>query len=139
MESSSSNETLEEKAKKAMENCEFEESIKYYEEILKEKNNSEVWNNLGTAYLNLDNFNKAVECFNKSLELNPQQFVALNNLGVIHVQEGKFDEAISYFRKAINIKPDKPSIWENLAECYERIGKYSDANACKMNAIRLRS
>ncbi|NVM01354.1 MAG: tetratricopeptide repeat protein [Candidatus Helarchaeota archaeon] len=139
MESSSSEETLEEKAKKSMEKGEFEESIKFYEEILKKKNKPDVWNNLGTAFLNLDNFDKAVECFNKSIELDPKQFVAQNNLGVIHVQEGKFEDAISYFRKALNIKPDNPSIWENLAECYERIGNFSEANSCRMNAIRLRS
>ncbi len=129
----------EEKAKELLKDGDFENSIKAFEKFLKEKNDADTWNNLGVAYSNMDDFTKAVECFNKALESNPNHFNALNNLGVIHVQEGKFKEAISFFQKALKIKPEMAAIWENLAECHERLGNFSEANTYKMNAIRCRS
>lgn len=139
MESTESETSLEEEAKKLMENGEFENSIKVYEEILETKDDADTWNNLGTLYVNNDNSTKAIECFNKALELNPNHYVALNNLGVTYVQEGEFKEAIPNFQKALSIKPENAPIWENLAECYERIGDFFEANTCRMNAKRIKS
>ena len=130
---------LEEKAKEFMKIRDFDNAIKVYEDLLKNKNDAEIWNKLGAAYANIDNFNKAAECFNKAIELNENHFSALNNLGVIYVQEGKFKEAIPYFQKALKIQPENPTLWENLAECHERLGNFSEANTYKMNAIRCRS
>lgn len=38
------------------------------------------WNNLGTAYYDLQRLNEAIECFKKALEINAKNNIVKNNL-----------------------------------------------------------
>ena len=43
-----------------------------------------VWNSLGYAYERLDKIEKAIECYNKSLKVDPNNSTALINLGNVY-------------------------------------------------------
>lgn len=65
-------------------------------------------NNLGIAYRNLQQFPKAIACYQQALELGrqigatPAFFaMALNNLGITHNSHGDFQAALSCFQAAL--------------------------------------
>ncbi len=63
--------------------------------------NINLLNSLGVAYIFLNQFNKAKQCFKKVLELDTENFMALYNCGLVAEHQGKNDRALHYFEQAI--------------------------------------
>lgn len=50
----------------------FEDALAYFEQaILLNQNDPDLWNQKGVALRSLGRYNEALECFNKSLEIDP--------------------------------------------------------------------
>jgi len=93
---------------------------------------------LGDALAAQNDSNRAIECWQKTLQLKPgpdNAAHAHNNLGVILQEQGKLTEAFAHFTQAIQLRPDSPIPMNALAwfiaTCPEL--KNSDVN----EAIRL--
>jgi len=64
---------LVEKAKILLENNKFEEALGFFEQaLLMNQNDPELWNHKGVALRSMGRYDEALECFNKSLELDPR-------------------------------------------------------------------
>ena len=64
---------LVEKAKTLLENNKFEDALGFFEQaLLMNQNDPELWNYKGVALRSMGRYNEALECFNKSLELDPR-------------------------------------------------------------------
>jgi len=64
---------LVEKAKTLLENDKFEEALGFFEQaLLMNQNDPELWNHKGVALRSMGRYDEALECFNKSLELDPR-------------------------------------------------------------------
>ncbi len=64
---------LVEKAKTLLENNKFEEALGFFEQaLLMNQNDPELWNHKGVALRSMGRYTEALECFNKSLELDPR-------------------------------------------------------------------
>jgi Flp pilus assembly protein TadD len=51
----------------------FEDALSYFEQALAlDQNNADLWNNKGVALRSLGRYQEAMECFNKSLEIEPR-------------------------------------------------------------------
>ena len=60
----------------------YEEALIYSEKSIEiNPNNYNVYNNLGYVYFGMDDLDKAIECWEKSLELNPEYAYAWHSLG----------------------------------------------------------
>ena len=61
------------KAKTLLENNKFEEALGFFEQaLLMNQNDPELWNHKGVALRSMGRYDEALECFNKSLELDPR-------------------------------------------------------------------
>ena len=60
----------------------------------------------GQRYLGLDEYDKAIECFNKVLELNPGSADAYYYTGEVYEAQGEMQKAKAQWRKAYNLNPD---------------------------------
>jgi len=58
----------------------------------------------GNCTLKLHQPEKALECYQRSLELDPENPACHNNLGVVYCHQGQVDKAIKCFQKAIELK-----------------------------------
>ena len=67
--------------------------------------NPEVYHHRGYAYMLVGEFDKAIEDFNETIELNPKHPVAYVNRGLAYHLLGEFDKAIVDFSKAIELNP----------------------------------
>jgi protein O-GlcNAc transferase len=72
-------------------------------------------------------FAEAAAAYAKSLQLKPDQFVALANLGDIYLGMGKLEEAQEVLVKARLINPNDPKLRALLGETYRRANKREDA------------
>ena len=51
----------------------FEEALGFFEQaLLLDQKNPELWNYKGIALRSIGRYNEAIECFNKSLEIDPR-------------------------------------------------------------------
>ena len=61
------------KGKILLEENNFEAALGYFEQaLLLNQNNPELWNYKGVALRSIGRYDEALECFNKSLELDPR-------------------------------------------------------------------
>jgi tetratricopeptide (TPR) repeat protein len=74
-----------------------------------------------------ENFDKAIEEFNKALELDPKFGRALNDLGYTYLRMGNYIKAIEHFKKYVSLHPDDANPLDSLAEAYFQMGKLEDA------------
>lgn len=64
------------------------------------------YNNLGFYYRDQNQYEKAIEAYGKSIEINPQGYVSYNNRGEAYFDRGEIDKALEDMNMAIKLKPD---------------------------------
>lgn len=74
-------------------------------------------------YSELKMYDKAIEAFEKQIELNPQNEKIYSNLGFLLAQEGSHTQAIDYYLKALSLNPDFAVTHYNLALTYMKLGE----------------
>jgi tetratricopeptide (TPR) repeat protein len=95
------------------------------------------YNNLGRAYMNLDNLTEAEKYLKKSLELQPDNFFAFHNLGLLFQFKKEFNTSIQYLKKALEISSNWPQTHYDLGNTYLGIKDYERAIQCYKKSIEL--
>ncbi|MSR83118.1 MAG: tetratricopeptide repeat protein [Candidatus Latescibacteria bacterium] len=71
------------------------------------------------AYVQQDQFDKALEYLDQVLQLAPEMADALNLRGVVLARKGQYEEAYAAFARAAELEPANPGIQLNMAiMCY---------------------
>ena len=65
---------------------------------------------------------KAEQFFNRALEFNSNNALALNNLGAVLLRQGSYAQAVNLVHEAIRINPKEPMFFSNLGTIYEKMG-----------------
>ena len=92
------------------ENGHYEKAISYLKKsIVKNPNDSVVYQALGLAYGELGRYYEAIEVLKISIRLNPNSSDAHVNLGMTYGRLNRYDEAINAFKHAIRINPNDAS------------------------------
>jgi tetratricopeptide (TPR) repeat protein len=73
------------------------------------------------------NFGAALEMYQRSLKLQPEQAEAHTNMGDALLQTGKIDEAINHLQQAIKINPDYTMAYYNLGCALQQKGDSTGA------------
>ncbi|OVE81595.1 hypothetical protein BVY03_03060 [bacterium K02(2017)] len=85
------------------------------------------WGNLGTAYANKDQFDKALEIYNKSLKLYPEYQKVWYGLGILYFNHKKYEEAIPFFEKGAYSKPPYKASSYRLGMVYYNLNRLDEA------------
>jgi Flp pilus assembly protein TadD len=81
---------------------EFKKAVRAFNRAIDLKyTQSKVFNNLGMAFANLEQYSNALQAFKQG----GGQARAYNNLGCIYLKKGMFKDAARCFEKAIEIEP----------------------------------
>ena len=104
------------------------EALKIFIEITrKEPNNFYAYNNLGMVYSEMQEKNKALNAYEKSLSINPTFPMTLNNIGSLHMTMGHYDKAEMFLKKASSLFGSFHLVSTNLGELYLKQKRYSEA------------
>ncbi|BAO56676.1 tetratricopeptide repeat protein [Nonlabens marinus] len=106
-----------------------------YEKAIKELNTEikdpRVFENLGIAAGEKENWDQAIDYYNKSIELKADNFVTQNNIAVAYINKGNLDEtsaedqiklytmATKHLEKVVEIKPEQASAKQTLLGLYK--------------------
>ena len=71
------------------------------------KQDHRILTNLGYAYKQKGNMEKAIEFYNKALTLSPNYKEALNELGLIYFEKGEPIKSIAYFKKSMSVNENE--------------------------------
>ena len=138
-----------------------EKALKYITSALEQKPSAQLFDVMGRVYeTGLKNNEKALECFNKALELDPSYSESLGNLGRVFYNEGAhkldeanaisdntkyqaalaeakvlFEKARPYFEKALKVKPEETEYMVGLRGIYYNLdmGPEFEAIEAKLN------
>ena len=116
----------------------YELSLKYFERALALKPKyPEARNNLGTLYLVMGKWDKAIVCFKEAVSdvlYNSPQF-AYNNMGYAYFKKGDYDKAIESYKLALRSSHSYTLCYSNLARAYEAKGELEEAVAAYKQCV----
>ena len=82
-------------------------------------------NNLGSAYFNVGDHEKAIESYEELLVYYPWFSDAIANLAVSYIKVERFDDAINCYEKGIKVDAGYAEIYDNLATVYREKKDYT--------------
>jgi tetratricopeptide (TPR) repeat protein len=82
---------------------------------------------IGVGYFKMNNMDSAAVYFNKGLQYNPNNSVALSNMGAYYFNKGRYAEAIEIYDKTLLLNPRFIDAMVNLGSCYGASGRFNEA------------
>jgi len=121
--------TAEERADIYMARKSYADAVDYYVRALRQSGPSKVilWNKLGIAYQEENNFGAARKAYKQSAKLRDDYAEPWNNLGTTYFLQGKYRSSVKYYLHAIALNPSYASFHMNLGASYTRMKKYPEA------------
>ena len=95
--------------------------------------------NLGVQFYNQREFSKAIQSYQKVIELDPTYIEAYNNLGIIYQEIGNFDRAFGAYQKSIEINPQYEKGHNNLGILFYLKGRNEEALEAFQKALAINS
>jgi len=106
-----------------------EDAITVYEEALSfaEEDHDELYYNIGLSYQSMEKYDKAIECYKKSIEINLAHEGSLYELAFCLDIVGQLDNSIAYYKKFIDEDPYSAAAWYNLGIVCNKLERFEEA------------
>jgi tetratricopeptide (TPR) repeat protein len=121
--------SFEERADIFMARKSYEDAVDYYYRALKQTHmaNAVVWNKLGIAYQQLQNFSASRKAYNQAIRHQKSYTEPMNNIGTTYFMEKKYGKSVKYYLRAIKLNPDSASYHLNLGTSFMHMKKYKES------------
>jgi tetratricopeptide (TPR) repeat protein len=121
--------SFEERADIFMARKSYEDAVDYYYRALKQVNfsNAIVWNKLGIAYQQLQNYSASRKAYNQAVRRQRNYAEPLNNIGTTYFMERKYGKSVKYYLRALKLSPDSASYHLNLGTSYMHMKKFKES------------
>jgi type IV pilus biogenesis/stability protein PilW len=96
-----------------------------------------IYFNSGVDLYHQRDYAKAIQAYQKVIEIDPGYAEAYNNLGIIYQEAGDFDRALSAYQKAIEINPKYEKALNNLGVLLYLKGRYEESIRAFQKALTL--
>lgn len=88
-----------------------------------QRQTAEEYKKKGTEEARVGNFDKAIELFTKSIQIDPTYAPAYNNRGIVKMQKTEYTDAVEDFTKAIDLDPTDHAFFFNRALTKAKMGE----------------
>jgi len=100
-------------------------------------NDAKAWLFKGIVYEKQEDYSKAIECYDKAIDLKPKYERAYNYKGNSLFGLGKHKEAIEYYDKAIALRSDYATAYNNKGVVLDDLGYDNEAIKCYKKAVSI--
>ena len=124
-------------------NEKFEESIKYYSEILLKINEKhplypEVTDGRGVSFERIGEWKNAEKDLLASLKVSPNQAYVINYLAYSWIEQGvKIEKSLEMLEKANRLKSNDPFIIDSLGWALFKLERYEESKSYLQTAVKL--
>lgn len=116
---------------------EFDRAIELYQESIRIHPSAEAYNFMGWAYSFLGDYQRAIRCCLKAIEVDPDLGNPYNDIGAYLIEMGRAEEAIPWLKRAT--RAPRYSCyhypWYNLGKVFEILGNLQRAKECYARSI----
>ncbi|MCK7578322.1 MAG: tetratricopeptide repeat protein [Chromatiales bacterium] len=98
----------------------------------------EIFSTLGNALRHQKRIKEALECYERSVEIDNDHSPGLNGKGLCLMDLNRPDEALAYFEHALKVNPKQPEILYNLGALIGQIGRLDEAAELHRKALDLK-
>lgn len=116
---------------------EYKESANYLKEALRLKDDPEMYYQLGFVYFNQEQYDKAIDSFNKAKVLDPTLIAIYLLQSEAHEKLNQIDEALEVLEEAIKINEMSTELYLASAELATKAQKYELAEEYYQKAVDL--
>jgi tetratricopeptide (TPR) repeat protein len=115
------------------ENINFAVPVKYIEKAITgedinfTENSPDYYYSQGVIYSNKKEYEKAIVCLKKAIQIDDKYAGAYTQLGEIYYDTGQYQQEVTVLENAKQLLPNDPDVFLSLAMADEDIGKYQDA------------
>ncbi len=95
------------------------------------------WFSVGYLHGQEDHWKEAINAYNESIRLRPDNAVAYSNRGVAKRNLGQYKAALTDSNKAIKLDPDNAAAYNNRGYAKTNLGQYEEALTDSNKAIKL--
>jgi len=110
-------------------------TLKIYSQKFPKEKQGHYW--LGVYFYVNNNFEKAIECLNRALALDPNYGEALNQIAYTHIDLENNPKAIEYFEKYSVVSPGDPNPYDSMGEVYFIMGRLDESIAKYKKALEV--
>ncbi len=122
---------IQEELEKAKAEDRSHELATLWEEKAAASNAASDWFEAGYYFVEINkDYATAIDCYNKTLELNPESAVAWNNKGNSLSYLGRYKEALDCYDKSLELTPKYAVAWNNKGSTLHNLGRYEEALSC---------
>lgn len=122
-----------------LENDNFSEAEKLYQEIIKIDPTAADYLNLAKIKEKQDSLNQAVEYYESALDLNGSQSSLYLNLGNLYQRVNNYNSAVTIYNQGIKMRNDFAPYYIGLGESYIQLEKYDEAKSALERAVEINS
>lgn len=116
----------------------FNKAIEFYTKAIElDKKYATAYNNRGSAYDEIKQYENALKDLTLALEMEPESATTLNNLGLAYNNSGLFDKAVDMYTKSIAIRPRDAVTFTNRGSAYSEKGIFDKALEDLNKAVEL--
>ena len=118
----------------------YDKAEKVFKSLISTTHWETPWYNLGRLYLKKKMNEKALNCFQEALAINPNNDNCHFYMGVYNEKLCNYRDAIECYRNAINLSDDnydKAMYYTNSGVCYAKLDEVVSATECYDKAINL--
>jgi len=95
------------------------------------------WLDKGDKYLTNESYDLAARCYDKAIQLDPEDAIPWNNKGFALAAQGKYNEAIQACDEAIRLDPELAQAWALKSLALKALNRASEAEAAYARAEEL--
>lgn len=116
----------------------FDEGLKYCEEILKlDPLNKFAWYNKGMFYFSQNKIEESLQAFDEMIKINPRDSLSWTSKAMILQETQRFQDAIQCFDNYLALNPQDVDAWNLKAKVFLEEEKFENAIECYDNALKV--
>lgn len=89
----------------------------------------------GIAFASVGNPQRSLGCYERAMQIRPQNHNAPYNKGIALAELNRPAEALKCYSLALQLKPDFPEAWINKGTAYIQLGQHEEAIKCYNQAL----